>query len=96
MQFIGHLCMWTKQTNNNVKKKKRSFFLSISSSSSLLLDAEFAWDDIFPFEDVNAICFWAVVVIHNQHNIVYTVINIAMVYVKRGHCCSVILPDFTD
>lgn len=45
---------------------------------------------IFPFEDVNAVCFWAVVVIHNQHNIVCTVIDIAMVYVKRGHCCCVI------
>lgn len=90
MHIIGHLCMWTKLN----KQTKKLFFLSyflffLSISRFFPIDAEFAWDDVFPFKDVNAICFWAVVVIHNQHNIVYAVINIAMVYVKRGHCCSV-------
>lgn len=79
----------------NKTKQNNVFFLFyflffLSSSRFLPIDAEFAWDDIFPFKDVNTICFWALVVIHNQHNIVCAVINIAMVYVKRGHCCSVI------
>lgn len=72
MHFIGRLCMCTKLKLNKKKKVLPALFPLLPLFYSVL--SYRCW--IFPFEDVNAVCFWAVVVIHNQHNIVCTVIDI--------------------